>query len=328
MRADRLLSLLMLLQARGRMTAKELARELEVSRRTVYRDISALCISGVPIYSEAGRDGGYALLDSYRTSLTGLTENEVRALFSISIPESLSELDLGRELKAALLKLSAALPDAQRQDEAHARKRVFLDSSPWSQDTSPTPHLQTVYQAVWGDQRLFITFRLPFADVELEHLVSPYGLVSKAGVWYLVYERCGIRVQRVADFLDARLSPDGFERPRNFDLPTFWMEWRATRREMSAQYRATVRVSQEIVPRLERTFGKVVDEQIAASELSSDWDWITLVLPFWSLESAREEILGFGGAMEVLGPLALRKSVEDFASQVVSLYQKHAMQEE
>ena len=328
MRADRLLSLLMLLQARGRMTAKELARELEVSRRTVYRDISALCISGVPIYSEAGRDGGYALLDSYRTSLTGLTENEVRALFSISIPESLSELDLGRELKAALLKLSAALPDAQRQDEAHARKRVFLDSSPWSQDTSPTPHLQTVYQAVWGDQRLFITFRLPFADVELEHLVSPYGLVSKAGVWYLVYERCGIRVQRVADFLDARLSPDGFERPRNFDLPTFWMEWRATRREMSAQYRATVRVSQEIVPRLERTFGKVVDEQIAASELSSDWDWITLVLPFWSLESAREEILGFGGAMEVLGPLALRRSVEDFASQVVSLYQKHAMQEE
>jgi predicted DNA-binding transcriptional regulator YafY len=328
MRADRLLSLLMLLQTRGRMTAKELARELEVSRRTVYRDIDALCISGVPIYSETGRDGGYALLDSYRTSLTGLTEKEVRALFSISIPESLTELGLGRELKAALLKLAAALPDAQRQDEAHARKRIFLDSSPWSQDTSPTPHLQTVYQAVCADQRLFITFRLPFADVELEHLVSPYGLVAKAGVWYLVYERHGIRVQRVSDILGARLSPDLFERPCNFDLPRFWLEWRATRHEMSAQYLATVRVSRVLVPRLQRNFGKTVDEQIAASEPPSDWDWITLVLPFWSLESAREEILGFGGAVEVLGPLALRKSVEDFASQVVSLYQKNATQEE
>jgi predicted DNA-binding transcriptional regulator YafY len=328
MRADRLLSLLMLLQARGQMTARELARELEVSQRTVYRDINALCVAGVPIYSEAGRDGGYALLDSYRTSLTGLTENEVRALFSISIPESLTELGLGRELKAALLKLSAALPDAQRQDEERARKRIFLDSSPWSQEMAPTPHLQTVYQAVWADQRLYITFTLPFAEVELEHLVSPYGLVSKAGVWYLVYERYGIRVQRVADLLDARVSTEAFERPHDFDLTSFWIEWRATRRETSAQYRTTVRAARELVPRLRRIFGDVVSAQVAASELPSNWDWITLILPFWSLEAARERILGFGGAVEVLEPLALRRSLEDFASQVVALYQKRTMQKE
>ena len=326
MRADRLLSLMMLLQARGRMTAKELARELEVSRRTIYRDIDALCVAGVPIYSEAGRGGGYGLLDSYRTSLTGLTESEVRALFSMSIPESLTELGLGRELKAALLKLAAALPDARRQDEERSRTRVYLDASPWSQDTGPTPHLQTVYQAVWGDRRLVITFRLPFAEVELEHLVSPYGLVSKAGVWYLVYERYGIRVQRVADLLDARMSSEVFDRPDDFDLTSFWMDWRANRRDTSARYRATVRVSRELVPRLRHVFGAAVDDQIAASELPDSWDWATLILPFWSLESARERILGFGGAIEVVEPVALRKSVADFASQAVQLYETRTIE--
>lgn len=322
MRADRLLSLLMLLQARGRMTSRELARELEVSQRTIYRDVDALCIAGVPIYSDTGRDGGYALLDSYRTSLTGLTENEVRALFSLSIPESLTELGLGQELKAALLKLSAALPDARRHDEERARKLIYLDSSPWSQDPTPTPHLQTIHQAVWADQRVHITFRLPFAEVELEHLVSPYGLISKAGVWYLVYDRHGIRVLRVADILEARVSTEVFVRPTDFDLARFWRNWRAARRETSAGYRVTVRVAQELLPSLRRIFGNDVRDQIESSDPTSISEWLTLTLPFWSLESARERILGFGGAIEVLEPHALRRSVWDFAAQAAALYEE------
>ncbi len=129
MRADRLLSLLMLLQARGRLTAKALAEKLEVSERTIYRDIDALCVAGVPIYGEAGPEGGYALLDSYRTSLTGLTEGEVRALFMLNIPAPLAELGVSQELRTAMLKLSAVLPAARRSDEERVRQRFYLDST-------------------------------------------------------------------------------------------------------------------------------------------------------------------------------------------------------
>ena len=143
MRADRLLSLLMLLQARGRMTAQELAAELEVSERTIYRDINALSASGVPVYAESGPGGGCALLDSYRTNLTGLTADEARALFMLNIPAALDQLGVTQELKAALLKLSAALPEARRRDEERIRQRIHLDSTWWFQAEEPLPHLQT-----------------------------------------------------------------------------------------------------------------------------------------------------------------------------------------
>lgn len=145
MRADRLLSLLMLLQIRGRMTARELAKELEVSERTIYRDIDALSIAGVPVYGEPGPEGGYALVDSYRTNLTGLTEGEVRALFMLSIPAPLADLGVSHELRAALPKLSAALPNARRRDEERVRQRFHLDSTWWRQGEERVPHLQTIH---------------------------------------------------------------------------------------------------------------------------------------------------------------------------------------
>ena len=159
MRADRLLSLLMLLQTRGKMTAQALAQELEVSERTIYRDIDALCTSGVPIYGEAGLDGGYALLDSYRTNLTGLSEAEVRALFMLNVPAPLADLGVSRELKSALLKLTAALPAARRPHEEHVRQRFYLDSAGWQRDEEAVPHLKTIHQAVWQDRKLYLTVR-------------------------------------------------------------------------------------------------------------------------------------------------------------------------
>src|SRR5512136_1200151 len=154
MRADRLLSLLMLLQTRGRMTAQALARELEVSERTIYRDIDALSATGVPVYADRGPNGGCSLLDNYRTTLTGLTPDEVRALFMISIPAPLDALGVSPELKTARLKLLAALPGARRQDERLARERIYLDSTWWSLPDEPAPHLQALHQAVWQSQRL------------------------------------------------------------------------------------------------------------------------------------------------------------------------------
>jgi len=218
MRADRLLSILLLLQARGRMTAQELADEVEVSQRTIYRDVEALSMAGVPVYADRGPGGGFALLDRYRTTLTGLNRDEVRALFMLSIPEPLAQLGLDGELKAALLKLSAALPEARRPDEALVRQRFHLDSAWWFQPEEPVPHLPALQQAVWEDRRLHLAVRLPF-DTRVEWLVDPYGLVAKAGVWYLVCARKNhLRVHRVSDVLTAHVADERFQRPADFDL--------------------------------------------------------------------------------------------------------------
>jgi predicted DNA-binding transcriptional regulator YafY len=319
MRADRLLSLLMLLQTRGKMTAHRLAHELEVSERTIYRDIDALSFAGVPVYGEPGPEGGYALLDSYRTTLTGLTEGEVRALFMLSIPAPLAELGVSQELKAALLKLSAALPDARRSDEERVRQRFYLDSVWWFQDEESVPHLRTLYQAVLQDRRITITYRLPFG-IEVEHQVEPYGLVAKAGVWYLVYGRDGVRVHRVSHLSDASLSDEVFQRPADLNLEAFWKEWRVQREESQADYPVTVRVAPDFIPALPGHFGHCVRTRIAQAGPPDAEGWITLELAFESLEDARARLLGFGRAVEVLEPLALRMSVLDFATQIVALY--------
>lgn len=321
MRADRLLSLLMLLQSRGRMSARELAAELEVSKRTIYRDVEALSLAGVPIYAESGRDGGYALLDSYRTSLTGLTEGEVRALFMLSIPAPLADLGMGQELKTALLKLSAALPDVRRQDEARVRQRFLVDSTWWQhQGEEPVPYLQTIHQAVWEDRRLHIVYRPPFA-LQIEHEVEPYGLVAKAGIWYLVCARSGrVRVHRVADLLEVHLTEEPFVRPADFDLAAFWQGWCTEREQNRSLYPVTVRVAPGLLPLLPWYFGNGIREKIAASGGPDAGGWTVLDLAFESLEAARDRILSFGRGMEVLTPQALRLSIADYAEQIAALY--------
>jgi predicted DNA-binding transcriptional regulator YafY len=320
MRADRLLSLLMLLQARGRMTAGELATELEVSERTIYRDIDALSAAHVPVYAECGRQGGFELLDSYRTELTGLTQGEVRALFMLSIPEPLSDLGVGHELRAALLKLSAALPDAQRADEERVRRRFHLDSVWWDQVEESVPHLQTVQNAVWRDRRLVLKYRLPLA-IEIEQTVDPYGLVAKAGVWYLVYAVSGTyRIHRVSALLDAWTLEEDFERHPDFDLARFWKEWCAAHDESLSAYAVTLRVAPGFLAELPRYFGDRVRDRIALAGPADDEGWITMQLRFESLAAARDRILSFGGGVEVLEPRALRRSVADFAAQIVARY--------
>ncbi|MBZ0307300.1 MAG: HTH domain-containing protein, partial [Anaerolineae bacterium] len=186
MRADRLLSLLMLLQTRGQMTAETLAHELEVTPRTIYRDLETLEQMGVPLVSDRGPGGGYALLDSYRTSLTGFTQEEIQSLFMLTVPNALDQLGVGSQLKMALLKLAAALPFSRRQTEQQVRQRIYLDSAGWFHQEENTPHLRTIHQAVWHDQKLHLTVRLSF-DTQVERVVAPYGLVAKTSVWYLVY---------------------------------------------------------------------------------------------------------------------------------------------
>lgn len=322
MRADRLLSLLMLLQARGRMTARKLANELEVSERTIYRDIDALSAAGVPVYGEPGPEGGYALLDQYRTNLTGLTSSEVRALFMLNIPAPLADLGLSQELRAALRKLSAALSDTQRGDEERARQRFHFDSTWWLQDAGPVPHLQVVHQAVWQDRKLHFSYR-PLAASTIERLVEPYGLVAKAGVWYLVYTGNSVmRVIRISKLLDARLDCESFQRRVDFDLAEFWAGWCAEQEAYLSHYIASVRVAPDLLPELPRHFGTMVHAKIEEASPPDVHGWLHLELTFESFEAARTQLLGFGRAVEVLAPRALRRSVLDFAEQILRSYTK------
>jgi predicted DNA-binding transcriptional regulator YafY len=324
MRADRLLSILLLLQARGRMTAQELAGEVEVSQRTIYRDVEALSMAGVPVYADRGPGGGFALLDRYHTTLTGLSQDEVRVLFMLNVPKPLTQLGVDGELRAALLKLSAALPEARRPEETMVRQRFHLDSNWWFQGEEPVPHLPTLQKAVWQDRRLHLTVRL-WLDTRAEWLVDPYGLVAKAGVWYLVCARDGNRrVQRVSDVLAARLADERFARPADFDLSAFWKGWCADHEGSRPTYPVVARVSPNLVPYLPLVFGDPIREAIAQAGPPDAEGWLTLSLPFETFEAARMRILGLGRAVEVLAPPALRKSVVDFAAQIVDFYSHRA----
>jgi predicted DNA-binding transcriptional regulator YafY len=321
MRADRLLSLLMLLQIRGRMTADQLAEELEVSVRTIYRDLDALSAAGIPVFAERGPGGGCALMDNYRTNLTGMTEDEIRALFMISIPTPLAKLGVSQELKAALLKLSASLPTSQQQNEVKVRQRIHLDSSWWFQSEEPTPFLSELHQAVWEDRVLLLTYKLRFPG-EMQHTIEPYGLVAKAGIWYLVLKRDErFRILRVSQILDVQPTNDFFQRPPSFNLETCWEICSEDYEKNRPFYPVRVRVAPDFIPYLPFYFGDPIREKIERADLPDDKGWIEITLSFESLEEARGRILGFGRAVEVLEPEALRMSIIDFASQIVDFYQ-------
>lgn len=321
MRADRLLALLILLQTRGRMNASQLAEELEVCERTIYRDICALSTAGVPVYGEPGLNGGFQLLDSYRTNLTGLSESEARALFILNMPGLLSRLGLSQDLKAAMLKLTAALPESRRQDEERVRQRYFIDASWWNQAEEPLPQLQIIQQALWEDRKLAITY-VPLFDIQIERVVDPYGLAAKAGAWYLVFaHRDRVRARQVANILDARLCTEKFERPADFDLGKFWKSWCQEEAQNFSGYPVTLRVSERALPFVLRRFGARLGAQLAEAPVEAGGSRV-LTLHFRWIDEARDSLLPFGSGVEVLEPYALRASIADIAEQTARLYGK------
>lgn len=319
MRADRLLSLLMLLEARGKMTARHLAKELEVSERTIYRDIVALNTSGVPIYTEDGPGGGISLIESYSTNLTGLNTEEVHALSMLNIPEPLIKLGVGRELKAALLKLSAALPATSRENETRTRQRIHLDASWWFEPEEPVPHLHTIQQALFQEHKLHLTWQEFRTSVE--QVLSPYGLVAKSNTWYLVAgQQTHIRVLRVSKIIESQMLEEIFEYPQEFNLPSFWKCWCEDFKKNRPVFMVKARVSAELIDHLPRIFGEYTKDILTQAGAPDEQGYVMLFLPFESFESARTRILGLGRAIEVLEPLSLRMSVIDFGHQIDQLY--------
>lgn len=315
MRASRLLSLLMLLQTNGRMTAQELANQLEVSPRTIYRDIDALSAAGVPVYAERGPHGGCDLLDHYRTTLTGLTAAEVEALFMMAIPSVWDDLGLKQTAEAARLKLTASLPTPFQQEAQRVQQRLYLDAAAWFQPPEPTPFLEVVQQAVWTQHRLRITYRLASGEW-VKRLISPYGLVGKGGIWYTVaksgHHLWSCRISRIQE---AELTDNHFERPADFDLGAYWREQVYQFEKKKKQYTVSLRVQPQGWQYVVQLFGEGV---YYLSVEGAKHDIIKLHFP--SAEAACLHLLGLPVSVEVVEPHQLRQRLCEMAQQVITHY--------
>lgn len=315
MRASRLVELLLLLQSRGRLTAASLARELEVSERTIHRDVDALSAAGVPIYAERGPHGGIQLVDGYRTRLTGLTGDEAEALFLSGIPGPAAELGLGTVVAAARLKVLASLPAELRTRASRLVERFHLDAGGWFRTGEPVPYLAELAGAVWEGRRVTIAYHR--GDRDVERLLDPLGLVLKAGTWYLVAVAVAaeaVRTYRVARVRRVTVTDEPVVRPDGFDLAGYWAEATAAYERDTPRATVTVRVH----PRSIGMLAEIVGERAVrnAERLAADDDpdgWRRLRLDIDWPEEVPARLVALGDAVEVLEPLELRREVVEVA---------------
>ncbi|ALC23620.1 helix-turn-helix transcriptional regulator [Streptomyces pristinaespiralis] len=320
MRAARLIKMVLLLQSRPSMTGAELARELEVSERTVTRDALALSEAGVPVYADRGRAGGYRLIGGYRTRLTGLGRDEAEALFLSGLPGALRDMGLEDAASAARLKVSAALLPSLRNAPESAARRFHLDAPGWYQEPKTPDLLPVLAEAVWDDRRVQAAYRR--GDTEVERLLEPYGLVLKAGVWYLCARADGtLRVYRIDRFSSAEADGERFERDQDFDLAAFWRERAAQFARSILRAEAVVRVSGDGARRLPYVTDRAAaEEALAAAGPPDGQGRVTVTLPVESLDVAYGQLLSLGPEVEVLGPPELRERFARAAAALADLY--------
>jgi predicted DNA-binding transcriptional regulator YafY len=304
------------------MTAAELARELEVSERTVTRDAQALSEAGIPVYADRGRSGGYRLVGGYRTRLTGLARGEAEALFLSGVPGALREMGLEDAAGAARLKVSAALLPSLRDASRTAAQRFHLDAPAWFTEPTTPPLLPAVADAVWDDRRITVRYRRGQDEVERE--LEPYGLVLKAGVWYLCAREArsgSFRVYRIDRVTAVDLGEERFGRDEEFDLPAFWAE-------QAEQFGRSI-LRAEVLVRLSgagvRTLPYAVDPAAARRALTAagapdERGWVTVCLPVESEEVAHAQLTALGPEVEVLSPEGLRARFAEDAIRLAALY--------
>jgi predicted DNA-binding transcriptional regulator YafY len=321
MLASRLLSILILLQTRGRMSATELAREFGVAIRTIHRDVDQLSAAGIPVYAERGRSGGFRLLDGYRTELTGLTDSEAESLFLAGLPGPAAQLGLADILSAASLKLMAALPAAVQPRAQRIAARFHLDPVPWFRGADSLPSLPTIARAVWSEQIIKLRYRRAGQSDAQPRQLAPLGLVLKGGIWYLVAQRGGIiRTYRAANIQDAEICDEPFTRPKNFDLAEYWQ---LSSRDYEAgvyRERADVRLSPKAMHMLE-LFGPQATQSAVKTAGKPDRNgWVRCTLPLESIEFGARELLRLGAGVEVVGPPALRAQIARTVLEIAAIY--------
>ena len=309
----------MLLQSRGKLRAEELASELEVSARTIYRDIDALSASGVPVYADGGPGGGYSLLEGYRTELTGLSPEETEALLLLSLPGPLSDLSISKKLKTAVLKVVSAAPPDLAQSEARMRARLYLDPVSWFSPGDEPRFLDELQNCVWRDQKAWMEYS-DKKSARSGREICPYALVAKAAIWYLVADtEKGMRVFRVSRISSIKPLEARFERAEDFDLRVFWDEWSGKFIESLHGYHAAMRVAvegEDVVAGLWSGAGKSLHN--AAAEDS----WKLIDVTFANEQEALWQILQLGTLVRVESPPTLRDAVRDAALRIAGMYQE------
>lgn len=320
MRADRLLSILLLLQVYRRLTARDLAKRLEVSERTIHRDMEALSVAGIPVVAERGSGGGWMLLEEYRTNLTGLNEAEIQALFVAQPARVLADLGLTKAAEAAVIKLFAALPAMQRHNAEYARQRLYIDATGWQRFDEAVPVLPTLQEAIFQDRRLRFSYERAQCET-VERVVNPLGLVARGNVWYLV---AGIedsfRSYRVSRMREAVLLDEPCVRPKDFDLAAYWEQSKLQFKAQLPRYPVVVRAAPGVFERVRYSARYARIEQIEPLDQTDANGWITARILFQVEWEACEFLLGLGPQVEVLEPQTLREMIVQQAQRVMAIY--------
>lgn len=322
MRSERLLTLLLLLQNYGKMKTRELAERLEVSERTICRDMDALSAAGIPVVAQRGYGGGWKLLEGYRTRLTGMKAEELLSLILAHPTGLMEDLGLRKDFEAAWEKLRVETPISIQQSLDRARERIHIDGAGWHPFHESTPSLTTAQEAVWMEQKL--TFRYPRGEAWTERIVRPLGLVAKRNIWYLVAEtddgagtNNGIRTFRISRMEDARLMDETFERPVDFRLADYWEKSVHQFKSNLPSYPATIAVAESHLQRLKQ------ERYVGILNCTPPADgWVVAEVDCQTLDSACQIFLGYGASLKVLSPVELRKKVRHTAEEMILLYKE------
>jgi predicted DNA-binding transcriptional regulator YafY len=303
------------------MTAQQLADELEVCVRTVYRDVEALSAAGVPLYGDAGHAGGYQLLEGYRTRLTGLTGAEAEALFLSGLPGPAAELGLGSVLAAATLKLRAALPASLRQNADRLSERFHLDAPGWYRRPEEVPFLPLVASAVWERQVIQVTYRRWKEPAEVTRRLEPHGLVLKAGTWYVV-ARCdgAMRTYRVDQIVAASACDVGFPPEPGFELAGYWRGYLAEFEQSLYTGHAVIRLSGDGVRRMRRLLSAAAVIAVETESTTDADGWVRARVPIESADQALTDFLRFGADIEIIEPVELREQAARASQAMAAIY--------
>ncbi|MCD9022191.1 helix-turn-helix transcriptional regulator [Cohnella silvisoli] len=318
MRADRLLMIMSLLQTHGQLSSRELAVQLEVSERTIHRDMEALSVAGIPVYAERGPKGGWALSEGYRNQMTGMTTDEIRSLLLLHSSSVVRDLGLQDQVQTAFRKLFSALPLTVQRETETVRELIHVDGAGWhSSIHSEMPCLPIVQEAIWAQRKLKIVYRSWDSVSETERFVCPLGLVAKQSIWYLIAQtEEEIRTYRISRLKNASMLEETFSRPGGFDLAAYWEQSTKNFKSNLPRFPASVKVASARWSR----FSQERYVTVLTSEKVDDEGWVKADVEFNTLESACEIILGYGRHVQALSPALLCHSVYEESKAVVSLY--------
>jgi predicted DNA-binding transcriptional regulator YafY len=298
------------------MTSRELADKLEVSERTVFRDMEALSAAGIPVYAERGSSGGWLLAEGYRTNLTGMKAEEILSLLLTNPSNLLDDLGIKDHFEAAFQKLLAASPTAIKKNAEMVRQRMLVDGAGWHQSKESFEHLSTVQEAVWEERQLYIKYSRD--EETVERIVYPLGIVAKRNVWYLIAQSSGdMRTYRISRLVDARMLEEMFARPQGFDLEQYWEQSTQQFKNSLPRYPARLKVH----PKLHSRIGQERYASIIQTEEAKEGsEWLELDIEFQTLHSACEIILSYGSLVEVMAPEELRATVVSELTAAASIY--------